>query len=205
MRRCAVIPLGYALLGLLARAPRSGYDLIRLMERPVGFFWHARRSQIYPELARLEAEGLVVHEVVAQHQRPDKKVYSITETGLRALRAWVVGPVHMPADRDEFMLKVFSIWLADREQALAFIRDYEAQHAERLALYERERREMESTHGEALRDVTSPSFASFATLLRGLEYERGYVAWCRQIAALYAKDASETRPASAPSVPTQPG
>ena len=40
-----MIPLSYALLGLLARAPRSGYDLLQLMEEPMGFFWSARRSQ----------------------------------------------------------------------------------------------------------------------------------------------------------------
>jgi DNA-binding PadR family transcriptional regulator len=33
-------------------------------------------SQIYPELARLEKQGVVTHQVVEQHDhRPDKKVY----------------------------------------------------------------------------------------------------------------------------------
>ena len=53
--------LGYALLGLLARRALSGYDLAREMKRPVGYFWQARHSQIYPQLARLEALGLVAH------------------------------------------------------------------------------------------------------------------------------------------------
>ena len=53
--------LGYAILGLLADGPQTGYDLTRRMERPVGFYWTARHSQIYPELARLEAAGLVRH------------------------------------------------------------------------------------------------------------------------------------------------
>ena len=56
--------LGCALLGLLARSPSTGYDLARRMERPVGYFWSARHSQIYPELAKLERAGLVSHEVV---------------------------------------------------------------------------------------------------------------------------------------------
>ena len=49
--------LGYALLGLLARRPLSGYDLAGQLKVPVVFFWHARISQIYPELARLEAQS----------------------------------------------------------------------------------------------------------------------------------------------------
>ena len=56
--------LGHAILGLLARRPSTGYDLARRMDRPVGWFWTARHSQIYAELARLEHEGLVDHEEV---------------------------------------------------------------------------------------------------------------------------------------------
>jgi DNA-binding PadR family transcriptional regulator len=81
--------LGYALLGLLAREPLSGYDLAQQMKGPVAFFWQAQHSQIYPELARLEKDGLVQFEVVPQYDRPAKKVYAPTEAGRAALRAWV--------------------------------------------------------------------------------------------------------------------
>ena len=50
------------------------------------FLWQARHSQSYPELARLEGEGLVGHRVVERQDRPDKKVYEITGTGLEALK-----------------------------------------------------------------------------------------------------------------------
>ncbi len=48
-----VTSLGYALLALLARTPLTGYDLAQRMLRSTDFFWTARHSQIYPELARL--------------------------------------------------------------------------------------------------------------------------------------------------------
>ena len=73
--------LGYALLGLLAREQLSGYDLAQKLKMPVGFFWTARHSQIYPELARLEREGLVTFHEVPQRGKPDKKIYSLTEAG----------------------------------------------------------------------------------------------------------------------------
>jgi DNA-binding PadR family transcriptional regulator len=175
-----MIPLAYALLGLLARTPASGYDLIREMEEPIGFFWHARRSQIYPELARLERDGLVAHTVVEQQERPDKKVYDITEAGRAALAAWAAEPMRIPPERDEFMLKVYSLWLADPPGALTLIQTYASQHAERLARYEAIRATMErnAAAGE-LQQLHSPRFASYATLLRGIEYERGYVEWCQ--------------------------
>ena len=85
--------LGFALLGLLAREPLSGYDLAQRLRGRIGFFWQARHSQIYPELARLVADGAVEFAVVTQQQRPDKKVYLITNTGRAALRVWVIAPV----------------------------------------------------------------------------------------------------------------
>ncbi len=70
--------LGYAILSLLARLPLSGYDLAREMKKPHSFFFgQAQLSQIYPELARLEAAELVASQIIEQRGRPDRKVYSI--------------------------------------------------------------------------------------------------------------------------------
>lgn len=186
-----MIPLAYALLGLLARAPGSGYDLIREMEEPIGFFWHARRSQIYPELARLDQEGLITHTVVEQQERPDKKVYEITEVGRAALAHWAAEPMHIPSERDEFMLKVFSLWLAEPQGALTLVGAYAAQHVERLARYEEIRAQMErNAESDELRRLSSPRFAAYATLLRGIEYERGFLSWCRWLIEIIESDPS---------------
>ncbi len=120
--------MGYAILGLLSRGALSGYDLKQRMERPVGFFWEARHSQIYPELARLEGEGLVSHRLVEQKGRPDKKVYEITPAGLAALKEWVTAPLEPRTVRDELVLKAYSLWLADREKALLLFREQRRLH-----------------------------------------------------------------------------
>ena len=52
-----VSALGYALLCALHKEPLTGYDLVRRMHRPIGYYWSARQSQIYPELSRLTAAG----------------------------------------------------------------------------------------------------------------------------------------------------
>ncbi len=154
------------------------------MEEPIGFFWHARRSQIYPELARLEEAGLVTHMVVTQHDRPDKKVYEITEAGRAALRAWVVAPLRPAPDRDELMLKTYSLWLADPEQAIELFRAQERMHRDRLAQYEQIAARMEgSAESDHLRR-DAPRFAAYATLRRGIAYERGYAEWCQWMAEM---------------------
>ena len=174
--------LGYAILGLLAREDLSGYDLTQRMKGRVGYFWSARHSQIYPELARLEDGGFVTHSVVEQRDRPDKKVYQITDSGLEALKDWVTEPPPEKPTRDELPLKAYSVWLADGEEVARVFRAEGLKHEEQLARYEEIRTWMEDEWREDLPSPSSPHFASYATLQRGIIHERGYAEWCRWLA-----------------------
>lgn len=170
------------MLGLLARHSLSGYDLTRRMREQVGFFWEARHSQIYPELARLEGRGLVAHELVEQRERPDKKVYSILPAGEDALREWVCGPLRERPVRDELVLKAYSLWTVDPAAAAGLFREQERRHAEQLREYREIEEWMKQTAGEELANVNSRWFASYATLRRGIGYEIELVEWCRWLA-----------------------
>src|SRR6266516_7357385 len=81
--------LGYAILALVASKPQSGYDIARQMKAPLGYFWQANHSQIYPELARMQKSGLVAFTAVEQKTRPARKVYSVTDAGKTALAEWI--------------------------------------------------------------------------------------------------------------------
>ena len=179
--------LGYAILGLLSREELSGYDLASRMRARVGHFWEARHSQIYPELARLEEGGLVSHRVVEQRERPDKKVYRITPAGLEALKTWVTEPPAPRAARDELVLKAYSLWLAESEEALALFLDQGRRHEEKLLEYETIRDWMEREWGGDILRTDSPRFASYAALRRGILYEREYAEWCRWVAERLAE------------------
>src|SRR5215210_5121149 len=186
--------LGYAILGLLSREDLSGYDLTRRMAGRVGYFWSARHSQIYPELARLEEGGHVTHNVVEQKERPDKKVYRITAEGLDALKEWVTQPPVPRPIRDELTLKAYSVWLADKERAACLFREEELRHEEQLAHYEELRAWMEGAWREDLTSTDSPEFATYATLRRGIGYEREYAEWCRWMAdSMERREPSEKR------------
>lgn len=174
--------LGYAILGLLSREDLSGYDLTQRMKGPVGYFWSARHSQIYPELARLEDGGYVTHRVIEQKDRPDKKVYEITDEGREALESWVTRPPMPRPIRDELTLKTYSVWLADPEEATRLFREEELRHEEQLVHYEEIRAWMECEWRDDLARTDSPEFASYATLMRGIGYEREYAGWCRWMA-----------------------
>ena len=183
--------LGYALLGLLAREPLSGYDIKQRMGRRVGNFWSASHGQIYPELARLEGEGMVAHSVVEQRERPDKKVYEITASGRDALKAWVTEPPPARAARDELVLKAYSLWLADPREGLRLFEEQGRAHEEQLLRYEETKSWMEREWGEDLDRADSPHFASYAALRRGILYERGYVEWCSWLADRLRDEAAQ--------------
>src|SRR5215210_4286400 len=164
------------------------------MERPLGYFWSAKHSQIYPELARLEEEGHVTHKVVEQSGKPDKKVYRITPAGLQALKEWVIDPPASRPVRDELTLKTYSVWLADKEKAALLFREEELRHEEQLAYYEELRAWMEGEHENEVRDPGSPWFAAYATLRRGIGFEKEYTEWCRWVADSVEKRKPSEKP-----------
>jgi DNA-binding PadR family transcriptional regulator len=168
--------LGFALLGLLARSPSTGYDLARRMERPVGYFWSAHHGQIYPELARLEERGNVRHTVIeGAGPRPTKR-YAVSARGRKALREWVVGDLEPQPVRDLETLRLWNMWLLDQDAALALVAEARAGHAERLAAYEGELAELDGDPEAA--DPRKPKFASALTLEGGVRTRRAAVEWC---------------------------
>ncbi len=168
--------LGNALLGLLARRPATGYELARLLRRPIGHFWHARHSQIYPELGRLEAAALIRHTVIAgPGPRPTKR-YRITAAGRRQLRQWLLATTP-EVDPREVLLRVYSLWVLDQEEALQVVTTIRRHHERVLGSYRQ-------IHAETPADVetglvpTDPEFAARATLEWGITFEENRIRWC---------------------------
>jgi len=165
--------LGYALLGLLSREPLTGYALASRMRAPIGYFWNAGHSQIYPELKQLQGAGMVVSEVVdGPGPRPTRR-YHLSERGREALRAWVASPITVEPARSEFLLRVYCLWLVDPRTGRQLVEEYRAGHLDRLVDYQRQEAHLlpEPARG-------SPGFASYATLRAGISYERHVVDYC---------------------------
>lgn len=100
--------LKYALLGLLQYNPTTGYDLKQFMDTSTSNFWHAKLSQIYITLKALEKDGLVTSDVQEQTNRPDRRVYTLTEQGTQELDNWLRDTnVELPQLKDPFLLKLF--------------------------------------------------------------------------------------------------
>lgn len=99
--------LKFALLGLIALKPASGYDIKRIIDRSIYFVWNVTGPQIYNTLRTLREEGLVSSEAIAQQGKPDKQVHTITPKGLQALQEFANEPVRASVTRDDVLLRIF--------------------------------------------------------------------------------------------------
>lgn len=121
--------LRHALLDLLADEPMSGYDLTRLFSVSLANVWPAQHSQIYPELARLTADGLIAQTGEGPRGR---KVYQTTAAGQEALRAWLRETEPDYSVRYEALLRVFCLWVLPTEEALAYLGRDRAEYVSHL-------------------------------------------------------------------------
>lgn len=114
-------PTARVILGLLAFAPRTGYDIKQVTDYSTRFFWGASYGQIYPELRRLEAAGLV-RSSDAPRGGVRRRVYELTAAGTRALTTWLGEPEEIFDYRDEGLLKLFFGELLEADDLLELVR-----------------------------------------------------------------------------------
>ncbi|GEN34961.1 PadR family transcriptional regulator [Aneurinibacillus danicus] len=175
--------LGYALLGMLVRKPCSGYELTQLLE----VFWQAKHSQVYPLLMKLEQDGLVTFVYVKQTGKPDKKIYSITDKGKALLAEWTRKSPAPPVIRDEFLAKVYSIWLTDKDTAQRLFHERMTAYEEKIAFRKEEIKKMKEEYGDEIESITSRHFGRYLLFCRKLKQEEEEIAWCRWVLGLLAK------------------
>jgi PadR family transcriptional regulator AphA len=134
--------LRYALLGFLSTEPASGFDLAREFGESMGWFWFASHSQIYPELRRLEEEGLVTSTEVPGGPGKQKRVYEITERGEAELQEWLEQPTEYPPVRDVERVKLVFLDGAPIEVIRRHLEDHRKHHEDLLAIYTQQLREL---------------------------------------------------------------
>ncbi|MGI5485939.1 PadR family transcriptional regulator [Microtetraspora malaysiensis] len=122
--------LRIALLGLLSvSGPASGYDLTKRFETSLAHVWQAGHSQIYPELAKMAADGLITVEAEGARGR---KIYTITPDGRSELHRWLTEYTPSAAPRSEIALQAFLTPLLDTAEAIALVERMKADFEDRL-------------------------------------------------------------------------
>jgi DNA-binding PadR family transcriptional regulator len=128
--------LRFALLALLSSTPRTGYDLLRIFDRSVAFVWHAQHTQIYPELRRMEAEGLLASEELPRGQRGIKRRYRLTDAGRAELSRQARTVVEPTREKDPYRLKAAYFEWTDRDTVREQLKLHIAHYDRWLAAWE---------------------------------------------------------------------
>lgn len=137
--------VAHVILGFLAKSdePLSGYDIKQWVDGSVRFFFAASFGQIYPELKKLAAAGLIEGASNDTGGRA-RTEYTITPAGREVLRDWLLRPENRLEMRDEAILRIFfssELTKDERVEKLLELR------AERLASYEALQEVEERTRG----------------------------------------------------------
>jgi len=176
MKETAITPV---VLGLIGLGPASGYDIKSGVDTSTRFFWAGSYGQIYPELRRLEAEGLIRGKDAPKGGR-GRRVYELTAAGRKALEDWLVGPTTTIEYRDESLLRLFFADALPREQALGLLEARKRGHEEYLAIL----RTIETRAGD------DPDFMNLV-LRWGIEFNEWGAQWCeRQLRRLKRRTAA---------------
>jgi DNA-binding PadR family transcriptional regulator len=132
-----------ALLGLLEREPRHGYDLKRDYDTVFGRGRPLPFGQVYSTLGRLARDGKVLVGPAEPGDGPERKRYVITEQGVTELEAWLREPVEAePHLQTVLFVKVVLALMSDRS-AESYLDAQRAAHLRRM----RELTELKRTGG----------------------------------------------------------
>src|SRR5262245_10851520 len=173
-----VMSLECIMLGLLG-TPKSGYQLKAELDAGVAYFWPAELSQIYVTLKRLKERGWLRDRVEPSDKGPDRRVYTRTPAGRRALCAWLAGEPQVGDERFSYLAQVYFLdELGDLGATLTFLTKLREHLARRLeALRATERAWAEGSPGYA-DQLPLEEFHPQLTLQLGLQVGAARLSWC---------------------------
>ncbi len=165
------LSLKYTILVALSEGPKTGYDVAKLFDKTIGFFWRARHSQIYRELAKLKEKQWVTSQEVEQSGKPNKVVFTITDEGREALFNWSREPNEPQELKDDFLIQLYRLESIDleafRENLMLRLESHRDRHSRYIEKYEL------LAGKDSLSDVGQK-----LALEVGIRWEREWTDWC---------------------------
>lgn len=94
-------------LGFLMQGSMTGYELKKRFSRSFMFFSGLSYGSIYPALKKMEREGLITLKVEIQDGAPNRKVYTITDSGRKVFLETLRGPFDVDRPKYAFLARLF--------------------------------------------------------------------------------------------------
>lgn len=171
--------LKFLVLAVLSRQPATGYEITKTFDSAVGSFWRASHQQVYRELNALSRVGLATYAKISQTERPDKKVYTITQAGTEELLQWLTSPTFERPIKDDLLIKV---WAGELLGANALRREI----ARLRTTHEAELRRYRELEAQQFASPPSKVFdvLQYIALKRGVSAEECWIAWAAEADAM---------------------
>ena len=167
--------LRHVLLAVLSKEPNCGYGIGRLLQRELSHIWAARLQQIYGELAKLQADGLMDVESIDLPNRPTKKIYSLTAAGKAELDRWLADRAGLHTNKDDLLVRLYCM---ERIPPDVLIRRLE----EERDAYDVEVRELRHRLAQASR-MDPSQLGLLLTLDAARSRAESQVSWCAETLA----------------------
>jgi DNA-binding PadR family transcriptional regulator len=159
----------------------------------VANFWSATPQQLYRELERLEADGLVRARLVEQRRRPNKRVFNLTRAGRDELSEFTAQPARPTAWRDDLAVKLQAVDVGDIDAVRESISARLEQARAKLDLYDRLRDDLLAGRAEDEFLEEAGRIGPYLTLMGGRMYEQQNIRWCETVLGVLAARAATAR------------
>lgn len=168
----------FVLLGLLQEENLSGYEMKKIIDTRMTFFWQESYGQIYPELSKMKKEGLVeISDTELKGDIKREKVrYKITSNGKKELKKWIDEENEKDTVRSEFLLKMYLSTPENVEEMRRHIIKFKEQSEEKLKLFNRFESEFKQIIG-----VHSNHRQILHVLNLGIRQAKLYIDWCEEV------------------------
>jgi len=117
--------INHAILGILSYQPMTGYDLKKIIQDSTFMHWSGNNNQIYKALVELLEDGFVTIEVKYQESSPSKKIYTITEEGMNALKEWTASTPEPVEFKKSFLIQLAWADLLSNDELHEMLAKYE--------------------------------------------------------------------------------
>ncbi|MGL4827810.1 MAG: PadR family transcriptional regulator [Vibrio sp.] len=171
--------LPHVILTVLSTRDATGYDITKEFSASIGYFWKASHQQVYRELNKMGEQGLVTCVLEPQEGKPDRKVYSITQTGRSALGEWFDQPTAHPTVRDEFCAKLMACSVQSAEPYRLQLTELVEESRKLVAHYQ----EIESAYYANPTMLDKQQRLERLTLRRNLLVRQAWVQWADEVLA----------------------
>ena len=166
------------ILGLLKEENLSGYEIKKIIDKRMSFFWQESFGQIYPELNKMTEEGLVeISNTGSEGNTKREKIrYKITPKGEEEFKKWMEEENERDTVRSEFLLKMYLSTPENIEEMRRHIIKFKEQSEEKLELFN-----LCEAQLNQIIDVHSNHKQILYVLNLGIRQAKLYIDWCEEV------------------------